>query len=315
VVDTDRRRVQSHLSDSLITILNLTPGTTAVYTIEAEDVLAGLSSFSSPCTVRTMQAQDITTFPFNINCGGDTSNGYHRDAAYVDGASYGFTAQPDTTYTLHSSTNHEEPYKSARAGQNLSYHFRLSPGRIYKAAVHLYDCWGTNVNDYNQHIINGGVHRRVFFFDMATRQRRDPWQEILYLPVSSGELMRIDFATILGKALVNGISIDTIPALSVLRPTEGDTFHVNDTLAIEWQADFLRTTSTVVELSVDGGRSWHNISPGLSVPHNRTVHRMYRWPIDSSQVPDTGTSNALIRISDYSNQDTQALSQLFGILP
>ena len=55
---------------------------------------------------------------------------------------------------------------------------------------------------------------------------------------------------------------------SIVSPTEGDSFHVGDTMHIAWTVDESQLTQgVVVEISFDAGDKWYQISPGEAMPN------------------------------------------------
>jgi hypothetical protein len=91
--------------------------------------------------------------------------------------------------------------------------------------------------------------------------------------------------------------------LTVTYPNAGESFVPGETESLHWDAVAVNNTSSfVLEYSVDNGTSWNAITTVASTETN------YGW-----NVPNTVTGEALIRISNGSNQDVSDAN--FSIAP
>ncbi len=87
------------------------------------------------------------------------------------------------------------------------------------------------------------------------------------------------------------------PILSILQPTD-TTYALGDTMAVEWTADDATLDNgVVVELSLDDGRNWFQISQGEALPN---ATRRIEWVVDDlyQYNYDTGALDTISPLSD-----------------
>ena len=75
-------------------------------------------------------------------------------------------------------------------------------------------------------------------------------------------------STICTMVLISAMAATAQSAItSIVSPTQGDSFHVGDTMHIEWiVGESQWAQGIVVEISFDAGDKWYQISPGESMP-------------------------------------------------
>jgi hypothetical protein len=118
----------------------------------------------------------------------------------------------------------------------------------------------------------------------------------LSLTVSDGVISKSD-------AIVFTV-IDSVP-FKVLKPVAGDRIVIGDSVTIRWQI-VTPLTQTMIDLSVDKGKSWTILSTPSVL--NDT---MWVWHVDAGLQPH---DSCLIKIRDYNNFANFALSGNFSLV-
>jgi len=88
-------------------------------------------------------------------------------------------------------------------------------------------------------------------------------------------------STICTMVLISAMAATAQSAItSIVSPTQGDSFHVGDTMHIEWiVGESQLAQGIIVEISFDAGDKWYQISPGESMPR---ATRELDFPITDS---------------------------------
>ena len=109
---------------------------------------------------------------------------------------------------------------------------------------------------------------------------------VLRLTADDGEAVAIDQLT-----------FTAVPAayVRITRPVGGETWLIDTPQQITWESDGFDDVR--IDYSNDFGATWQRITESVDVssPH---------WQVYPWQTPPTATANALVRISDYFNQET-----------
>jgi hypothetical protein len=93
--------------------------------------------------------------------------------------------------------------------------------------------------------------------------------------------------------------------LELLQPRGGESYKVNQTVAIRWRINDTSNISTVgIMLSLDGGKTWPLSLGNGSFPPETTS---FSWTIESTQVSD----QCMIKVYDYISQSINDRSGVF----
>jgi hypothetical protein len=111
-------------------------------------------------------------------------------------------------------------------------------------------------------------------------------------------------------------------AIAVTSRLAGASFHIGDTLPIQWKSDSVWSSQVKIEVSLDNGKSWHFVNTESAIYRSDPQWGNYLWPI-----PDSidGTSSPAIyavsaqckvRVSDYFRDYLVGVSDgVFAITP
>ena len=128
---------------------------------------------------------------------------------------------------------------------------------------------------------------RVVFFDPADPQTQATFSldgtYVLALSADDGQLQASDECTVV-------VEPGQEPGVTVLAPNGGEKFEVGSTQHILWSP--VVVSDVTIRLSCDGGENWEMVA--MTVDKNNPQWMDYLW-----EVPDSPTTQALIRISDY----------------
>ncbi len=99
--------------------------------------------------------------------------------------------------------------------------------------------------------------------------------------------------------------LPAVPTFTIISPNGGNTLYTGTLHTINWSSQFVTTNFVRLEYSVDNGNSWTTIVNATSNSGS------YNW-----SVPNTITSQALVRVSDFSNANLLDVSNsVFSISP
>jgi hypothetical protein len=103
--------------------------------------------------------------------------------------------------------------------------------------------------------------------------------------------------------------------MSVTSPAAGDTLAVGESVDIRWEAGS-QIGGVVIEVSLDGGMSWHELVKGGDIVPGDPLWLSYPWTIEPTVGGVSSVSNlAIVKIYDYNKQDAMGTSGLFVIEP
>lgn len=117
----------------------------------------------------------------------------------------------------------------------------------------------------------------------------------------------IDKTTISSSALTRPYS-GPASKITVVKPSGGETFHLGDTLRVQWIYKNPRG-QVFVGLSVDGGKSYSTICP-LAIPGNINT---YAWPIPPG-ADSLVTQTATVMVNEYPPYNLNGISKSFSIV-
>ena len=149
--------------------------------------------------------------------------------------------------------------------------------------------WGVGVMGPSIYFPTTGTHKiRVQVREDGLSIDQIVLSPVTYMNTAPGTLM--NDTTVLPKTTA---PTNTRPIVKILKPSNPETLLVNSTYAITWTVDVTNLSSQTIQLSLDGGLKWEDVTTGLA-----GSARSYSW-----RVPNKPTKLARIRVLAYRGGD------------
>lgn len=100
------------------------------------------------------------------------------------------------------------------------------------------------------------------------------------------------------------------PAITLLAPNGGQTLYVGDSLVVSWRTDTSIVSDVVVQLSVDQGETWMDLTEGGSV----SVDDPSWGRIAAVLTPDCASTAALVRVVEYGGSRQAMSASAFAVV-
>ena len=245
-----------------------------------------------------------------IDCGTNSfcPAGWETDDAYRTGANgtdYDNASSPVTAGIA--GVAPMEVYKSVRQGSPHSYLVSGLTAGPYTVRLHFID-WkdtartmsytilGANVlRDFRISTLAGGANRALALDFPALAQ--DTSGIPIVCQAASGNVFEAGFE----------VMQNYLKSITLLSPLGGQKYSAGQTIQIQFRTDTMAISQVYLKLSVDNGRSYHNLTGnyGISRSASGAAWGTYSWKIPNSIVTDNGTmlstvsSICRIRIEPY----------------
>lgn len=306
-------------------VSGLSPASDYRITLKAKDGAGNISAPSNAVNARTGDVS-YAALPLKINCGGSASGGFLADRPW-DGT-WGFARRDNATSAPITGTSNDAMYGSVA---HMAYVYRVFlPDGDYRVTLHFAEMWRDAAGQRVFTVKINGSPAPVDPIDIVKAVgKNEPYDVATPLNVSGSQVL-IESVADVGGPILSGITIAETDgnapgqtSLTISSPGEGGAYTAGETMNIAWTSPEPLNVNLVVDVSLDGGKTWTQIvDQGL--PEGT---QSYDWTIPAEiEVYDpsagklvpklTATDNAIIMVYEYDNQENvKGLSGTFTISP
>lgn len=260
----------------------------------------------------TVTVSEQPPVALKINCGGTATGEWKADQYSSGGAAYDFGASVDVSKatnpapaSVYETVRHKDPTYTIPSS--------VVPNGTYTVRLHFNDGRGS-VGDRKIDVsIEGKPVLSSYDIVAEAGGQNIAVIEEATVSVSDGNGLTIAFSQGAGDdAFVAGIEVsnggtpsEPTDTVKVLSPKEGESYKVGDVMHIKWQTAESIVNDVQLEITVDGGKSYHPVYADGSIDVNMDAWGDYAWTIpptitDDGQTITLAGKTCAIRVIEYS---------------
>jgi NADH:ubiquinone oxidoreductase subunit E len=251
-----------------------TPQTVTLTAADDADTTAGTATFTcsavghaSAAVLATEVDNDAPLFSNHVNSGGPVAGVFAADSGFVGGVVYKNAATIADVGTVPQAV-----YQTYREGSTFYYQFGSVPNGSYKVKLHFCELYFVTANSRKFNVSIEGVPVLSSFDVFAQKGKRfAAVVREFEVTVSDGNGMRLDFAGVAGKAIVNGIEIESSADRQPVRAAEQTIAQVKPTKAEPAVVDVLTSGDA------PGSSGWFAVDGDMSSAWVGNAHTNLWW--------------------------------------